>query len=407
MHNGTGDVREKRQPLIERLVSAIRLPDLPRRLLRRFQVWAAPLGMARPIVVWPAFALLIGPLFAARALLAVHDRRYPSLAQVMQDAILRFRAVFPERSDSLRQSDFAQFVADLADWRRLFSHYDLIVAYATAPMLPMLARKRPYVGYEHGTLRDFTLADSGEARLTALAYNQADHVFITNGDCLEYARKIGVKRYTGMVHPIDDRMIRSMQDDGELRRHHRARYIFLCTLRHDWAVKGTDKYIRALPLLAREIDDFVLLMTRWGAQVPDSMELARNLGVAERIHWIDPQPKRALARMQKSVDLQFDQIALPHFGSTAPEAMAAGVPVIMSYEPRSTEWIIPEPAPILSAWTVEDIVRGVKTALDPAWREDYRSRAAAWVERWHSSARLVEKHLQVYGTILHGQSEPT
>ena len=65
------------------------------------------------------------------------------------------------------------------------------------------------------------------------------------------------------------------------------------------------------------------------------------------LHWTAPFPRRRLLRLLRSVDVLFDQIALPHFGATAPEGIAAGVPVIMSYDPASTRWIIPEPAPIL------------------------------------------------------------
>ena len=53
----------------------------------------------------------------------------------------------------------------------------------------MLAEKHPYVGFEHGTLRVFTLADNALSRLTALGYHLADHVLITNGDCLGTRRK--------------------------------------------------------------------------------------------------------------------------------------------------------------------------------------------------------------------------
>ena len=35
----------------------------------------------------------------------------------------------------------------------LFREYDLVQAYATDPMLPLLAGYRPYVAFEHGTLR--------------------------------------------------------------------------------------------------------------------------------------------------------------------------------------------------------------------------------------------------------------
>jgi glycosyltransferase involved in cell wall biosynthesis len=327
--------------------------------------------------------------------------RQPSAPQFVSDVVMRFHEAFPERSDSLTALDLLDYLEVPKLWRELLDEYDIVQAYATDPILPMLAGKRPYVAFEHGTLRDFALADNLVSRLNALAYNQADHVFITNGDCLDYAKKIGVTRYTPMIHPIDEAAIGAAPAlTPDVRTQVGARYVFLCTLRHDWAVKGTDKYIRALPGIADVIgSNFMLFMVNWGAELESSRRLATELGVAASIHWIEPLPKHALARMLKSADILFDQIALPHFGGTAPEGIAAGVPVIMSYDPRSTDWIVSEPAPVLPAWSVEEIVENVRTALDPEWRANYQRRAAEWIERCHCSSIVVERHLSAYASL--------
>jgi glycosyltransferase involved in cell wall biosynthesis len=278
------------------------------------------------------------------------------------------------------------------------SHYDIVQAYATDVVYPLLGNKRPYIGFEHGTLRDFTLNDNSISRLTALGYQQADHVFITNGDCLSYAQRIKVTSYTAMVHPVDDERIRAVKDDYEAcHREFKAKYLFVCPLRHDWSVKGTDQYIRALPTIVSRIGPEVrVVMTRWGAQLEDSYRLAKTLGVDDYIAWVEPLNRGKLVRLQKSADIVFDQIALPHFGATAPQAIAAGVPVIMSYDPASTAWIIPEAAPILSAWTAEDIVRAVETALDPVWRREYARRSAEWFDTYHSSWHAVRRASESY-----------
>jgi glycosyltransferase involved in cell wall biosynthesis len=287
-------------------------------------------------------------------------------------------------------------------WRELFKEYDLVQAYSTDPILPMLTDMRPYVAFEHGTLREFTLGDTPVCRATSLAYRLADHVFITNGDCREYAERIGVARYSPMLHPFDERRIRSAASNyADLHQRLGAKFVFLCTLRHDWVTKGTDKYIRALPEIAHNLDaDFVLLMTEWGQQVEDSKRLARELDVLKFIQWIQPMRRPQLFRILKSVDVLFDQIALPHFGSTGPEGIAAGVPVIASYDPSSTDWLVDRPAPILAAWTVADIVEGVRNATDPTWLAKYRSEARDWINDCHNSARVVNGHLDVYRRLL-------
>jgi hypothetical protein len=122
--------------------------------------------------------------------------------------------------------------------------------------------------------------------------------------------------------------------------------------------------------------------------------------VSQYIDWLDPLPRLPLVSLQKSVDIVFDQIALTHFGATAPEAIAAEVPVIMSYDPESTKWLVAEPAPILSAWTVDDIVARAKTALDPVWREQYKVAARRWIDSCHNIRTVGAAHMNVYRRLL-------
>jgi len=313
-----------------------------------------------------------------------------------------FRKIFPDRMDLLttRDCQIYEFVA--ANWRELFCEYDLVQCYAMDPILPLLADVRPFIAFEHGTLRSHTLGDDPVCRLNALGYNQADHTFITNGDCLEFAQKIGVTRYSPMVHPIDVEAFRDADlQPSMLKEELGVDYLFFCPVRHDWAIKGTDKYIRALPAIEKSLaGTFALVMTEWGEQVQDSKALAEELGVSHLLHWITPIPKLRLAKILKITDAVFDQLALPHFGATAPEAMAAGVPVLMSYRPESTAWIIEEPAPILACHSVEDIAANALKAIDPEYLATYKQQARDWFDRYHSPDVVLAKHVAVYADLL-------
>jgi hypothetical protein len=313
----------------------------------------------------------------------------------------RFRESFPLRRDQLGADEVSYDLVRSGLWAELLREYDIVQAYATDPVIPMLNGSHPYVAFEHGTLRVFSLEDNTISRLTALAYNQADHVFITNGDCRSYAERIGVRRYSGIPHPVlASEALGIRGDRAALRRRYAVSHVFFCPLRHDWTIKGTDKYIRALPLIRSALGpDFRLLVTNWGADLAASRALAEELGVMSLIDWIEPLPRHALLRMVTSVDIVFDQIAVPVFGATAPEAIGAGTPVIMSYDSALTEWFIPEPAPILSAWTPEEVAAQVAVALERSWRAEYEKRARNWFERWHSIQAVTAEHLRVYGRL--------
>jgi glycosyltransferase involved in cell wall biosynthesis len=334
----------------------------------------------------------------------------PSAVEELAAPVLAdFDEYFPEREDRLTTEEVAQWQYERDVWQKLLSRYDIVQGYGTDVIRPYAAGVRPYVGYEHGTLRDFTMGDDFVSRMCALSYRAADHVFITNGDCLEYAQRLGVTDYTPMIHPLDvDRYRLDQQDEiAALRAAIDADVILLCPLRHDWEIKGTDVHLRALPLIraaapARRVK---VVLTRWGAQVAESESLLRDLGCADAAHWVETLGRDDLILYMRAADVVLDQIALPHFGATAPQAIAAGTPVVMSYRPNSTAWIVGEPAPILPAFDPAGVAAAVQTALDPQWRGEYAAAAARWTRRWHHPDRIVLDHCRTYRRLLEARND--
>lgn len=400
-------------------LSAVRMP-LGRstrlvRIVRRLK--GTPASLQASLRAW---VRSIPPLAAAvRAVRrALQSRSVPALptgqrveadefAARAQYLVEEFQRLFPDRPDKLMPEDLEAWRALYPKWKMLFHEYDIVQGYSTDPIFPLVYGKRPYIGFEHGTLRDIPFEPTAQGRTTAIAYALADGVFITNGDCLVSVPKLHIQSAAPMLHAVDERKFDRIGRGAEdWHRRYDVRYLFLCPLRHDWKIKGTDIYLRALPMLAQRLGrTFKLLVTSWGTEVEASKKLIRELGVEDLVCWMDPIPRRRLIEIQKSIDVVFDQIALPCFGGTAPDAIAAGVPVLMSYDPRSTEWIVSEPAPILTAWTVDDVVAQTLRALDPAWRVDYVERARRWTREQHSYRRVVAGHLAMYRKVLEESRE--
>jgi glycosyltransferase involved in cell wall biosynthesis len=314
--------------------------------------------------------------------------------------------LFPQR-EPLRIEEMGSLLVGWRQFSRLLPHYDLVQAYAIDPIWPLLCDYKPYVAYEHGTLRNVPEGRGLLAQLTALAYRKSADAFITNGDCLGPAKRLGVTRVTPCLHGIDDSKIApNAQLRAELLRLYQVDHVYLCPLRHSWTIKGTDKYIRALPEIVRQTGPrFRVFMVTWGEQVEDSRQLARVLGVEPYIIWRDPLPHLVLIRWYGAMDCVFDQIAYPHFGATAPEAMGCGTPVIMSYHPEATAWIIRAPAPILSAWNVEDVIRHVVALRDAGYHDQVSRRSREWFLRHHTSQRILADHLAAYREALQGRAD--
>jgi hypothetical protein len=325
------------------------------------------------------------------------DKRVISLIEL-------FDQYFPKRIDRMTVDDFLPYYSSIRPLEQIFARYDIVQAYGTDPILPMIASKTPYVAFEHGTLRTFIRDDNPTHRLVALAYRMADHVFVSNGDCLEHAEWLECRSITPVIHPVDVTQHRRVdhREVARLKQLYDADIILFCPLRHDWDIKGTDVHLRALPLIRRSVKGRVAFVTTpWGAQIAESRQLIEEMGCSDMVRWLEkPLSRLEMIAHLHLADVVMDQIALPHFGATAPQALAAGRPVIMSYKPESTDWIVSEPAPILPAFTPEEVGSAVLTALDPDWRAAFTPRCARWVDEQHSVVRLLNDQLNVYKSLL-------
>ena len=321
----------------------------------------------------------------------------------IETTVDEFSRLFPDRPDQLNPGDLLPYSKYVSYWSEIFDYYDIIEAYGTSPILPMLSGNKPYIAFEHGTLRVFTMGNNPLHRLTAMAYRKANWAFITNGDCLEYAHKLGMINFSPMIHPvnIDQHRFKYKNEIEMIRRKFNKKILLFCPLRHDWLVKGINIYIEALPLIKKEFsDDAIIIFTEWGGEVDKSRERIKELNCELMVVWLSPLPRIKMIQYMQAADIILDQLALPHFGSTAIQGLAVGTPVIMSYRPHSTQWIAAEPAPLIEAFSPQDIVNGINLGIDDIWKAEFKVKARQWVDTYHSISLVLNKHLEIYKNLI-------
>lgn len=318
--------------------------------------------------------------------------------------ISEFDSCFPHRNDRLTKTDIKDYLCYGEKLIRLFDHYDVIQGYSVDPILCLLFSKKPYVAFEHGTLRTFINEDSPLHRLNALAYRKANHVFITNGDCIDYAKKLGVENFSATIHPIDVEQHRKNRSltKAQVKAKYQADVLLFCPLRHDWAIKGTHLHLQAFPLICQALPtkQSKIILVSWGFEIENSRQLIKKLGYEDQVIWFPPLCRESLISFMQSADVVLDQMALPCFGGTAPQALAVGTPVIMSYKPESTAFIVKQPAPIIPAFSPSEICEGVLKALDEKWLVCFQQQAREWVDNEHSTNRVINSHLEVYKKLI-------
>jgi D-inositol-3-phosphate glycosyltransferase len=99
-------------------------------------------------------------------------------------------------------------------------------------------------------------------------------------------------------------------------------------------LKGLDVAVEALARIERQDARLVTVGGPSGrdgeAEVARVQALARDLGVADRIDWIDPQPHHLLSTWYRTADVCLVPSRSESFGLVALEAAACGVPVVAS-----------------------------------------------------------------------------
>lgn len=324
--------------------------------------------------------------------------------------IADFNAEFPDRGDPLSLEDFWYYSRAYDSWRRVLQCYDLIIGYGIGPINALVADGR-YFAMEHGTLRQIPFEDNAMGRLTALGYRRAEHVFVTNLDCLPQAESLAGDRVTFINHPFDEDHGLDTGGAGDLRAELCARLDaeFLCFFptRQDWvadtgfADKGNDEFFRAFATLRAEGRRIGLVCCRWGSNVAESEDLLRELGCDGNVAWCEPMGMVRFERNASSCDLVVDQFRLGAFGGVVFKSLALGVPVCTYLDVAQVQRSFPQPPPVVNCRDVEAICAALRKFMsDPDALADVAYESREWMKRHHASDQTVERQLEQFTPFL-------
>lgn len=317
-----------------------------------------------------------------------------------------YRKALPGRADPLVPDDLFHATFSLPLWKNLFEHYEIILAYSTDPILPMLAGRR-YFALEHGTLREIPFKQDRQGRLTALAYHFAEHAFVTNYDCLGNAKMLCGDRVTFINHPYDED--HGLKVPGveilreELKQELESDFVIFFPSRHDWvegsgyADKANDRLLRALGKLRKQGRRIGAVCCRWGQNVRESKELLAELGMSGFVRWVEPMGIVRFEKMCRACDVVADQFKLGAFGGVTFKAMAVGVPVCTYVEPELLRGLFPELPPVINCRTEQEIFEALALHMDdPILNRQTGAAARAWIETYHSGRAVVAAQLKQF-----------
>jgi glycosyltransferase involved in cell wall biosynthesis len=320
----------------------------------------------------------------------------------------RWRELFPDRAP-LSEDDYAGYLEDLPRWKELLAEYDVVQAYSTDPIIPLLCGI-PFTAYEHGTLREIPFQESSVGRVCALGYREAAAVLVTNSDVVPSARRLGISedRLVFLPHAVDsDRLQRFADAHAGLTPRAGAQVVFLAPSRQDWLdgdpswAKGNDRAVRALALVRERGLRCRLVLAEWGRHLDDTRRLVEELGVSELVTWMPPLRKQALWEAYLSSHAVLDQFVVPAIGGVAFEAMALGRRVITALDRDAAAAFFGDEPPLLAASEPQAIAAAMVAVIeDPDDDAGLGASAYDWFARYHSADRIVDLQARAYRGIL-------
>lgn len=285
---------------------------------------------------------------------------------------------------------------NVIDLLNMVKQYELLqLSVPSVIYLQFLGKK--FIVHEAGWLRNFPYLDGAAEKLARRGYSKAECVVMTNADCYPHLNKIRYRRQVFIPFVIDIERYRPLeqprQDDT---------LTFFHPTRHVWNVKGNQRLLYAFAKFLENGYQARLVMMDWGtledAQL--SKELVERLGIESHVRWLSPVSKPRLIQLYNSSDAVFDQFVLGCYGTTAPEAMACGKPVVMRLERSCNEECYGEFPPILNAESVDEIHEAMIALTDPNLRRKRGEAGRRYVIEHHSPDKVANQYAALYREVL-------
>ncbi|MDJ0949739.1 MAG: glycosyltransferase [Alphaproteobacteria bacterium] len=203
---------------------------------------------------------------------------------------------------------------------------------------------------------------------------------------------------------VDPDVFAPARDDGD-RGDNQVRIGFVKTLKPKY---GPDILIRAMPQILSGVPGAQLIIAGRGPMRRELLELARELGVADRVEFLGFVPHDEVAGLMRTFDVSVNCSVFPSesFGVAILEASACGVPVVVTRVGGVTEACQDgETGLLVEPRSSEALARAIiHLAEDPASRSRMGQAGRAFVVENYQWAACVDRMLTCMTEML-GRSE--
>ncbi len=320
------------------------------------------------------------------------SRSRPGLGRTEQANGVEVRRVWmPGRSPTAWSAHIA---ATIPLHARLAKGADLLHAHTFACVPPAIAtrlrRPRPLVVTLHTSHFLARAQKAGWRPVMRRLIKAADYLLATS----EEIRQVALELYP---HPRSEVMTNGVdtdrfapggaQSDGDRRR--------LIVPRRLFAKNGVDYFIRALPLIVRELEVEARIVGD-GPERQRLAALARELGVAGRVEFLGARPNQEMPALLRAAEVAVIPSLMEATSIAALEAMSCGLPVAASAVGGLPEIIDDQVGVLFQPADPEALAQAVLTLLRRSDLGQLGANARNRVVMNWSLSRMVDRHVEIY-----------
>lgn len=157
--------------------------------------------------------------------------------------------------------------------------------------------------------------------------------------------------------------------------------------------KGNDKMIKGIALFLKTYPDISLeiILVRKGANLSETYKLIEDLGISDKITWVDEMSQAQVIEEYEKADIVFDQLSTSLVGMGGLDALSVGRPLIANWRPEYMESFFGK-WPVCQAQDEHEVFNWLKELiLNSDKRISIGNESRAFVEKHLSSEAFAKR----------------
>jgi glycosyltransferase involved in cell wall biosynthesis len=247
--------------------------------------------------------------------------------------------------------------------------------------------KQPIIGHAHGSdLRETIKNRRLLGRIVRHNLKNCDKIIVSTPNLLEIA-----KRYNESAEYIPNLVNESIFHPRAQERAKNKMRVLIAGA-SDWNVKGTDKIIRAVKRIERDV---TVSVVKYGVDSDKTLKLAKTLDL--HVNVLSPVLHTEMREYYWSSNVVIASIGIGGtLGMVALEAIACGRPVITRVSSDFPEY---RAFPLLDISTPEEIADAILSSRDEnLWKKEH-----GYFRTYHNSKKVTERFMKIYNDLIKGK----